>query len=103
MLADSAKVVEQNADGSASRDKTYFAVESQDRQFQPGDEALVLLPSYTSKLLIAWRVPFKVLEKKSKVYYLMLYHANLNDTFVVPRSISYTPLQAKTVMRTRKE
>lgn len=83
-LAESAKIAAQNADISASRYKSYFDVKSQDRQFQPGDEVLVLLPSDTSKLLIAWKGPYKVLEKKGKVDYLIgcprgpkLYHANL--------------------------
>ena len=83
-LADAAKIAAQNADVSASRYKAYFDVKSQDRHFNPGDEVLVLLPSDSSKLLVAWKGPYKVLEKRGKVDYLIdcprgprLYHANL--------------------------
>ena len=69
---------------SIARYKSYFDLRSQDRQFQPGDEILLLLPRYSSKLLVAWSGPHKVLEKQGKVDYLIdmprgpkLYHANI--------------------------
>ena len=83
-LAECSQIAAQHADVSSSRYKTYFDLKSQDRQFKPGDEVLVLLPSDTSKLLITWNGPYKVLERRGKVDYLIedprgprLYHANL--------------------------
>ena len=83
-LTECSKLAAQAADVSTARYKSYFDVRSQDRQFKPGDEVLVLLPHETSKLLISWSGPYKVLERRGKVDYLIelpkgpkLYHANL--------------------------
>ena len=83
-LADCAKIAAQNADVSSARYRSYFDLKSQNRQFKPGDEVLVLLPDKKSKLLMAWSGPYPVLERRNKVNYLIdengvskLYHANL--------------------------
>lgn len=83
-LSECAKIAAQHADVSSNRHKAYFDVRSQNRQFKPGEEVLVLLPSENSKLLISWRGPYKVLERKGKVEFLIdepkgptLYHVNL--------------------------
>ncbi|KAK4301390.1 hypothetical protein Pmani_026469 [Petrolisthes manimaculis] len=83
-MAETAKIAAQNAEVSVSRYKSYFHIKSQDRKFQPGDEVLLLLSSDSSKLLVAWQGPYKVLERKGKLDYLIdnpkgprLYHANL--------------------------
>lgn len=95
-LAETAKIAAENADISSSRYKTYFDVRSQDRQFQPGDEVLLLLPSDTSKLLVAWKGPFKILERRGKVDYLIdcpkgprLYHANLLKRYFRRTQVSF--------------
>ncbi|XP_045121025.1 uncharacterized protein LOC123510194 [Portunus trituberculatus] len=69
-LAETAQIAANNADISASKYKTYFDIKSQDRQFQPGDEVL-LLPSDSSKLLVTWKGPYTVLERRGKVDYLI--------------------------------
>lgn len=83
-LTDCAKIAAENSDISATKYKTYFDLNSQDRQFKPGDEVLVLLPDSSSKLLMAWNGPYTVLERKNRVNYVIeekgkpkLYHANL--------------------------
>ncbi|XP_045134079.1 uncharacterized protein LOC123517739 [Portunus trituberculatus] len=83
-LSECAQLAAQAADVSTARYKSYFDLKSQDRKFNPGDEVLVLLPSHTSKLLVAWNGPYKVLERRGNVDYLIdeprgpkLYHANL--------------------------
>ena len=84
ILEDSASLAASAADISATRYKTYFDLKSQKRSFCPGDEVLVLLPDSTHKLLMGWRGPFKVLEKRNNVDYVIdeagkrrLYHINL--------------------------
>lgn len=83
-LSDCAKIAAQNSNISAQQFKTYFDVKAQERKFKPGEEVLVLLPDDNRKLLMAWRGPYKVLECRNKVNYLIdeqgkpkLYHANL--------------------------
>ncbi|KAK4311710.1 hypothetical protein Pmani_016811 [Petrolisthes manimaculis] len=83
-MAGCAKVAAENANISANKYKSYFDLKSQNRQFRPGDEVLVLLPDCSNKLLVSWNGPFKVLERRNRVNYLIddkgnakLYHANL--------------------------
>ena len=59
-------------------------MKSQDRQFSVGDEVLILLPDENKKLLVSWKGPFPVLERKNRVNYIInengkakLYHINL--------------------------
>ncbi|XP_050709220.1 protein NYNRIN-like [Eriocheir sinensis] len=83
-LTECAQLAAREADVSTAKYKSYFDLRSQDRRFKPGDEVLVLLPDSTKKFLVSWRGPFKVLERRNKVDYLVddprgpkLYHANL--------------------------
>jgi len=83
-LKDCAEIAKENSKVSAARYKSYFDVKSQDRRFKVNDEVLVLLPDSKKKLLMSWLGPFKVLECKSRVNYVIdqdgvpkLYHANL--------------------------
>ena len=50
----------------------------------PGDKVLLLLPDTTNKLVVAWKGPFAVLERRNRVNYAIDYdgvpkqfHANL--------------------------
>lgn len=54
------------------------------RSFQPGDKVLILLPTDQNKLLLQWKGPFEVKEKKGDVDYSIetpggpkVFHANL--------------------------
>ena len=83
-LADCSRIAAHNASISATKYKSYFDLKSQDRQFKPGEEVLVLLPDTSSKLLMSWSGPHTVLERRNRVNYLVdhngkqkLYHANL--------------------------
>lgn len=83
-LEDCTKIAAQNAEISAQNYKAYFDVKSQERVFKTGDEVLLLLPDEKSKLLLAWKGPYKVLACKNKVNYVInqngkpkLYHVNL--------------------------
>ena len=53
-LEDCAKIAASRADISATQYKSYFDLKSQDRQFIPGDEVLLLLPDSKKKMLMAW-------------------------------------------------
>ena len=70
-LEECSKIAAQNAEVSRRLYKTYFDLKSQGRSFKPGDEVLVLLPSDTSKLLVSWKGPYKILQKKGTVDYLV--------------------------------
>ena len=95
-LADSSSLAAEQADISSQKYKHYFDLKSQNRSLEPGDEALVLLPDTQNKLLMSWKGPFKVLEKKSRVNYLLsengtpkLYHINLLKKYYRRASIQH--------------
>ena len=69
--------------------KRYFDKGCVKRTFIVGDEVLLLLPDDTSKLLLTWKGPYKVLEVKSKLNYVIdvngnpkLFHVNLLKRYV---------------------
>ena len=83
-LEDCAKVAVQNSNVSSEKYRSYFDLKSQSRYFVAGEEVLLLLPDSRKKLLLAWKGPFTVLERKNKVNHLIdqggvpkLYHINL--------------------------
>ena len=83
-LDKTAQLAAQNSEKNAHKLKTYFDLKSQDHQFSVEDEVLILLPDNTHKLFMAWSGPHKVLERKTRVNYLIdkdciskLFHANL--------------------------
>ena len=69
--------------------KRYFDKKTVNRTFEVGDEVLLLLPDNTSKLLMTWKGPYKVLEVKSKLNYVIdvdgtakLYHVNILKRYI---------------------
>ena len=84
ILHDSAEIAADNAENLSNKYKSYFDLKSQKRSFEIGDEVLLLLPDTNNKLLMSWRGPFKVLERRNNVDYLIdengkskLYHVNI--------------------------
>jgi transposase InsO family protein len=66
------------------RYKTYYNKGTKSRKFKVGDEVLLLLPTDNNKLLMHWKGPFTVIEKKSDMDYKInlgnkakTFHANL--------------------------
>lgn len=67
---------------------------SQPREFQPGDQVLVLLPNASCKFLASWQGPYTVTERVGPVMYLLrqpgsrraeqIYHVNLLKRWVEP-------------------
>ena len=83
-MQECAKIFARNTEVHVQKYKTYFDLKSQDRQFSPGDEVLLLLPDTANKLLVAWKGPFAVLERPNRVNFVIDYdgvpkqfHANL--------------------------
>jgi len=66
------------------RQKQYYDVKSKDRKFQPGDKVLLLLPTDGNKLLMHWKGPFGVIERRNDNNYriqlpgkVKMFHANM--------------------------
>ena len=88
-LEECAQIAAQNSAMSVSRYKTYFDIKSQNRQLREGDEVLLLLPKKSNKLLVEWQGPYPVVEKRSRLNYVIdqkgtrkVYHINLLKKYV---------------------
>ncbi|XP_077551248.1 uncharacterized protein LOC144164880 [Haemaphysalis longicornis] len=64
--------------------KGHYNMRSSRRQLKVGDKALLLLPTSHNKLLLHWKGPFPVIEKRNEVDYLLdlehkkqLFHLNM--------------------------
>ncbi len=82
---------------SKERYKRYYNEKSKDRQFNAGDQVLLLLPTVHNKLLMQWKGPFEVVEKVGNVDYrvnikgkLKLYHSNMQKRYIIRNSESQT-------------
>ena len=69
---------------SQIRQKHHFDSRAKDRTFKSVDQVLVLLPTSENKLLMHWKGPFEVLQRKDGPDYLIdmkckqkIFHANL--------------------------
>ena len=63
-LENSCEIARDELEKSAKRYKTYADIKSKDRQFKAGDNVLLLLPNNLNKLLMQWKGPFRIIEKK---------------------------------------
>ena len=68
-LASMAELVQKNLKDAQQTQKRWYDRTAREREFQPGDQVLVLLPTSTNKLLAKWRGPYRVLKREGKVTY----------------------------------
>ncbi|XP_075769237.1 uncharacterized protein LOC112544884 [Pelodiscus sinensis] len=76
-----------NLEKAQEGQKAYYDRKAQVREFEPGEQVLLLLPSGESKLLAHWQGPFRVIRKLGPVDYevrvdgnrraTQIYHVNL--------------------------
>ena len=67
------------------RNQTYYNRRARERRLNAGDSVLLLLPTENTKLTVAWRGPYEVLEKVGEVDYkirvtpdkIKTYHINI--------------------------
>ena len=68
------ELVQQNLAQAQERQKNWYDRNAHVREFQPGDQILVLLPTATSKLLAQWQGPYEVVKRSGKVDYIIDMH-----------------------------
>ena len=83
-LEDTIQLVQDELRKSSKRYKQYADSKAKDRQFQQGDEVLLLLPSDSNKLIMQWQGPFQIMGKLNPFDYrvrvkgkLKTYHGNM--------------------------
>lgn len=70
------ELVRQNLSRAQVSQKRYYDRHSKQRDLKAGDRALILLPTSNNKLLMHWKGPFPVIEKKNDYdYWLDLGHS----------------------------
>ena len=68
-LAKMSELAHQNMARAKSQQKTWYDRNARSREFQPGEQVLVLLPTSTSKLLAQWQGPYPVVNRVGPVNY----------------------------------
>ncbi|GFO13362.1 gypsy retrotransposon integrase-like protein 1 [Plakobranchus ocellatus] len=78
------RVAQESVRDSASESRLRHEPKSRLKHFMPGDEVLVLLPTSDNKLVLSYKGPYTVVEKRSGVVYLVdlgdrkcTFHVNL--------------------------
>ena len=76
--------------------KTWYDRNARDRELQPGDQVLVLLPTSTNKLLAEWQGPYPVVRRVGRVVYEIdmkdrrrrkrRFHVNMLREWIIPAS-----------------
>ena len=89
IIEQTCSLARQNLAKASGRHMRYYNAKSTDRQFNEGDQILLLLPEKHNKLQLTWRGPFTVREKKGFCNYKIdmngkskIYHANLMKHYI---------------------
>ena len=92
-------LVKENLIETQKRQKRWYNRTARERELQPDEEVLVLLPTSTNKLLAQWQGPYRVLRKIGKVDYEIdmpgrrkrkkIFHINMLKKWYPPVSTSY--------------
>ena len=91
-------LVKENLMETQKRQKRWYNRTARERELQPDEEVLVLLPTSTNKLLAQWQGPYRVLRKIGKVDYEIdmlgkrkrkkIFHVNMLKKWYPPVSTS---------------
>ena len=83
-LQETCELAKQELSKAQSKQKKYYDIRSKERVFKPGDQVLILLSTDANKLMMHWKGPFKVLERKHGHDYMIqlpdrvkMFHANI--------------------------
>ena len=91
--------VRENLANAQATQKQWYDRNARYREFQPGDQVLILLPTCSNKLLAEWRGPYSVVRKISDVNYKVkltegrkrncIFHVNMLREWHSPSAISF--------------
>ena len=98
-LAKMSELAYQNMARAKSQQKTWYDRNARSREFQPGEQVLVLLPTSTSKLLAQWQGPYPVVNRVGPVNYEIdmigrrrrrrVFHVNMLRAWHTPATTDY--------------
>ena len=88
-LENTCKIVRDAVEKAKVKHKTYYDKKARSRQYDEGDEVLLLLPTDKNKLLMQWKGPYKIVKKQSRMDYtidlgtrLKTFHINLLKKYI---------------------
>ena len=89
------KTAREELEKSARRYKRYYDRTAKSRILQENEEVLLLLPTDTSKLLVQWKGPYKVVERTGKYTYKIqmpgntkVFHINMLKQYFRPKTVT---------------
>ena len=92
-------IVHGNLTDAQTTQKQWYDRNARHREFQPGDQVLILLPTSNNKLLAEWRGPYPVVRKVSNVNYEVrltdsrrknrILHVNMLREWHSPNAVSF--------------
>ena len=98
-LAKMSELVGENATRAKAQQKKWYDQNARSREFQPGEQILVLLPTSTSKLLAQWQGSYPIVRRIGAVNYEVdmvgqrkrrrIFHVNMLRKWYVPTATSY--------------
>ena len=104
------EIVRENLEDAQATQKEWYDRNARNREFQPGDQVLILLPTTSNKLLAEWRGPYPVVRKVSNVTYEVkvtdgrkknrIFHVNMLRGWKSPTAASFV---AQEVSETEEE
>ena len=68
-LEEMTELVEENVRAAQGQQKKWYDQTARQRELQPDEEVLVLLPTSSNKLLAQWQGPYRILRRVGKVNY----------------------------------
>ena len=93
------EIVHKNLQNAQAKQKEWYDGHARNREFHPGDQVLVLLPTSINKLLAEWRRPYSVVRKVGDVNYKVkltdgrrknhIFHVNMLRGWHSPSAASF--------------
>ena len=93
------ELVEENLKEAQKNQKTWYDRHTRHREFQPGEQVLVLLPTSTQKLLAEWQGPYTVTRRIGEACYEIqmtdrrkqkrVFHVNMLRKWHPPTAVSF--------------
>lgn len=97
-LAQMTELVQHNLGRAQRQQKRWYDCNARSREFQPGEDVLVLLPTSTNKLLARWQGPYPVVRAVGRVNYevdmydrrkrLRVFHVNMLRKWHSPAEVA---------------
>ena len=82
-LEEMTDIVQENVANSQAQQKKWYDDKARFREFQVGEQVLVLLPTSSNKLLAQWQGPYQIVQWSGKVTYVVDMHDHRKRTRVL--------------------